>query len=74
MKYNEEHGITPQTIKKSVRDLISISKKVAAEEMKLEKDPESMSRGRAGEADQEAGKADEESGSRAEFRGGSRAA
>ena len=42
MKYNEEHGITPQTIKKSVRDLISISKKVAAEEMKLEKDPESM--------------------------------
>ncbi len=29
MKYNEEHGITPQTIKKSVRDLISISKKVA---------------------------------------------
>ena len=36
MKYNEEHGITPQTIKKSVRDLISISKKVAAEEMKLE--------------------------------------
>lgn len=43
MKYNEEHGITPQTIKKSVRDLISISKKVAAEEMKLEKDPESMS-------------------------------
>ena len=43
MKYNEEHGITPQTIKKSVRDLISISKNVAAEEMKLEKDPESMS-------------------------------
>ena len=44
MKYNEEHGITPQTIKKSVRDLISISKKVAAEEMRLEKDPESMSK------------------------------
>ena len=43
MKYNEEYGITPQTIKKSVRDLISISKKVAAEEMKLEKDSESMS-------------------------------
>ena len=43
MKYNEEHGITPQTIKKSVRDLISISKKGAAEEMRLEKDPESMS-------------------------------
>ena len=42
-KYNEEHGITPKTIQKSVRDLISISKKVAAEELKLEKDPESMS-------------------------------
>ena len=44
MKYNEEHGITPQTIQKSVRDLISISKKVAAEEIRMEKDPESMSR------------------------------
>ena len=44
MQYNEEHGITPQTIQKSVRDLISISKKVAAEEMRMEKDPESMSR------------------------------
>lgn len=44
MKYNEEHGITPTTIQKSVRDLISISKKVAAEELRMEKDPESMSR------------------------------
>ncbi|MCU6747739.1 excinuclease ABC subunit UvrB [Faecalicatena acetigenes] len=44
IKYNEEHGITPKTIQKSVRDLISISKKVAAEEMRMEKDPESMSR------------------------------
>ena len=43
MKYNEEHGITPKTIQKAVRDLISISKKVAAEELRLEKDPESMS-------------------------------
>ena len=43
MKYNEEHGITPQTIQKSVRDLISISKKIAAEEMRIVKDPESMS-------------------------------
>ncbi len=42
--YNEEHGITPQTIKKSVRDLIAISKKVAAEEMDFTVDPESMSR------------------------------
>ena len=42
--YNEEHGITPKTIQKSVRDLIAISKKVAAEEMEFDKDPESMSR------------------------------
>lgn len=42
--YNEEHGITPTTIQKSVRDLIAISKKVAAEEMEFTKDPESMSR------------------------------
>ena len=44
MQYNEEHGITPQTIRKAVRDLISISKKVAAEELRMEKDPESMSK------------------------------
>ena len=43
-KYNEEHGITPQTIRKAVRDLISISKDVAKEESRFEKDPESMSR------------------------------
>ena len=42
--YNGEHGITPKTIQKSVRDLIAISKKVAAEEMEFDKDPESMSR------------------------------
>ena len=43
-QYNEEHGITPQTIKKAVRELISISKKVAKEEQQFAKDPESMSR------------------------------
>ena len=43
-EYNEEHGITPTTIQKSVRDLISVSKKVAKEEMNFKKDPESMSK------------------------------
>lgn len=43
-KYNEEHGITPQTIRKAVRDLISISKVIAKEELRFEKDPESMNR------------------------------
>ena len=42
--YNEAHGITPKTIQKAVRDLISISKEVAKTESTLEKDPESMSR------------------------------
>ena len=42
-KYNEKHGITPTTIQKAVRDLISISKKVSAAELVMEKDPESMS-------------------------------
>ena len=41
-EYNEEHGITPKTIEKSVRDLISISKEIAKEEVRFEKDPESM--------------------------------
>ncbi|MEG2304931.1 MAG: excinuclease ABC subunit UvrB [Lachnospiraceae bacterium] len=45
LEYNEMHGITPITIKKAVRDLISISKKVAVEELRMEKDPESMSKG-----------------------------
>ncbi len=43
-KYNEEHGITPQTIQKAVRDLISISKVIDKKELKFEKDPESMNR------------------------------
>lgn len=41
-QYNEEHNITPTTIKKAVRDLISISKVIAKEELQFEKDPESM--------------------------------
>ena len=42
-KYNEENGITPQTIKKAVRDLISISKKVEKSAEEISKDFESMS-------------------------------
>ena len=45
MKYNEEHGITPQTIRKAVRDLISISKEITKEQAAFEKDPESMNLG-----------------------------
>ena len=41
-KYNEEHGITPTTIKKAVRELISISKEVDKKIHDIEKDPESM--------------------------------
>ena len=43
-KYNMEHGITPQTIKKEVRDLITISKEISKENAEFEKDPESMNR------------------------------
>lgn len=43
-EYNKKHGITPTTIQKAVRDVISISKTVAKTERMLEKDPESMSK------------------------------
>ena len=42
--YNEAHGITPQTIRKAVRDLITISREITKEEQQFEKDPESMNR------------------------------
>ena len=42
--YNKEHGIIPQTIQKAVRELISISKKVSAADLCMEKEPESMSK------------------------------
>lgn len=42
--YNEEHNITPKSIEKAVRELISISKDIAKEEKRFAKDPESMNR------------------------------
>ncbi len=42
---NEDHGITPQTIRKAVRDLIAVSKDISKDEVAFSKDPESMSAG-----------------------------
>jgi len=42
MAYNEANGITPTTIQKSVRELISISKDIAKKELQFKKDPEEM--------------------------------
>ncbi|WP_294305428.1 excinuclease ABC subunit UvrB [Pseudobutyrivibrio sp.] len=42
MAYNEAHGITPTTIQKSVRELISIGKAIAKKELQFKKDPEEM--------------------------------
>lgn len=44
MQYNEDHGITPQTIQKAVRDLISTARDVAKTQQSLGKDPEDMTR------------------------------
>ena len=63
-KYNEDHGITPTTIKKAVRDLIAISKAVEADDRHFEKDPESMDRG-SEEVIQRAGEKNAPGGSRA---------
>ena len=43
--YNKEHGITPRTIEKAVRDVIAISKEFAKEEMSMERRPEEMDAG-----------------------------
>ncbi|MCI6698808.1 MAG: excinuclease ABC subunit UvrB [Lachnospiraceae bacterium] len=48
-RYNEEHHITPTTIKKAVRDLIAVSKDIAKKEKDWEKDPESMSKKELGQ-------------------------
>ncbi len=44
-KYNDDHGITPKTIEKSVRDLIAVTKAIAKEETSMERQPEEMDKG-----------------------------
>ncbi len=68
MAYNEEHGITPKTIRKSVRDLISISKKVASGGDAAEERSGIHEQERTGEADSGCGEKDEESCGGTEFR------
>lgn len=72
-EYNKEHHITPQTVKKAVRDLISISKSVAETEEKLEKDPESMSRKELEKLIKEVEKKMRKAAADLNFRGSSRA-
>ena len=67
--YNEAHGITPQTIKKAVRDLISISKAAEADDEEFKKEPESMDARGTGKAGEGAGEKDASGCGRAEFRG-----
>ncbi|MCL2051572.1 MAG: excinuclease ABC subunit UvrB [Lachnospiraceae bacterium] len=43
-EYNEKNNITPQSIRKAVRDLISVTKDLEPEEMVFDKDFESMNR------------------------------